>query len=43
MLPSEDAVLVLLFGLLLGGQIRSRKIDGCQELPAVMATRRPTA
>jgi len=28
MLPSEDAVLLLLFGLLMSGQIRSRKIDG---------------
>lgn len=43
MLPSEDAVLLLLFGLLLSGQIRSRKIDGWPELPAVMATRRKAA
>jgi transposase-like protein len=43
MLPSEDAVLLLLFGLLLSGQIRSRKIDGWSELPAVMATRRKAA
>lgn len=43
MLPSEDAVLVLLFGLLMSGQIRSRKLDGWQELPAVMATRRQAA
>jgi len=43
MLPSEDAVLLLLFGLLMSGQIRSRKIDGWQELPAVMATRRKAA
>jgi transposase-like protein len=43
MLPSEDAVLLLLFGLLMSGQIRSRKLDGWQELPAVMATRRQAA
>ena len=43
MLPSEDAVLLLLFGLLMGGQIRSRKIDGWSELPTVMATRRKAA
>jgi transposase-like protein len=43
MLPSEDAVLVLLFGLLMSGQIRSRKIDGWPELPAVLATRRKAA
>ena len=43
MLPGEDAVLVLLFGLLMSGQIRSRKLDGWQELPAVMATRRQAA
>ena len=43
MLPSEDAVLLLLFGLLMSGQIRSRKIDGWSELAAVMATRRKAA
>ena len=43
MLPSEDAVLLLLFGLLMSGQIRSRKLDGWQELPAVMSTRRKAA
>jgi transposase-like protein len=43
MLPNEDAVLLLLFGLLMSGQIRSRKLDGWQELPAVMATRRKAA
>ena len=43
MLPSEEAVLLLLFGLLMSGQIRSRKLDGWQELPAVMATRRKAA
>jgi len=43
MLPSEDAVLLLLFGLLMSGQIRLRKIDGWAELPAVVATRRKAA
>jgi transposase-like protein len=32
-LPSEMAVLLLLYGLLRSGQIRSRRIDGWQELP----------
>ena len=32
-LPSEDAVLLLLFGLLRSGQIRMRKIDGCKDMP----------
>jgi transposase-like protein len=31
-LPSEDAVLLLLFGLLRSGQIRMRKIDGCDDM-----------
>jgi transposase-like protein len=43
MLPSADAVLLLLFGLLLSGQIRTRKMDGWQELPAVMTARRKAA
>jgi len=32
-LPSEDSVLLLLFGLLRSGNIKSRKMDGWQELP----------
>jgi putative transposase len=32
-LPSELAVLLLLYGLLRSGQIRTRRIDGWQELP----------
>lgn len=32
-LPSQDAVLLLLFGLLRAGHIRVRKIDGWQEMP----------
>ena len=34
-LPSQDAVLLLLFGLLRSGQIRLRAIDGWQEMQAV--------
>jgi transposase-like protein len=36
-LPSQDAVLLLLFALLRSGQIRVRKIDGCQEMPQMVA------
>ena len=36
-LPSQDAVLLLLFGLLRAGHIRVRKIDGRQERPQVTA------
>ena len=36
-LPSQDAVLLLLFGLLRAGHIRTRKIDGWQEMPQVAA------
>lgn len=34
-LPSQDAVLLLLYGLLRSGQIRLRAIDGWQEMKAV--------
>lgn len=34
-LPSEGAVLVLLYGLMASGQIRLRRIDGWQDLPWV--------
>jgi Transposase, Mutator family len=34
-LPSQDAVLLLLFGLMRSGQIRLRRLDGWQDLPAV--------
>lgn len=33
-LPSEDAVLLLLFGLLRSGQITLRRIGGWQDMPA---------
>lgn len=36
-LPSQDAVLLLLFGLLRSGQVRLRKIDGWQEMKQVKA------
>ncbi len=36
-LPSQDAVLLLLFGLLRAGHVRVRKIDGWQEMPPVTA------
>jgi transposase-like protein len=34
-LPGEDAVLLLLFGLLSGGQIVLRRMDGWQDMPNV--------
>ena len=36
--PSEEAVLVLLYGLMASGQIRLRRIDGWRDLPFVIAT-----
>jgi putative transposase len=36
-LPSQDAVLLLLFGLLRSGQVKLRKIDGWQEMKQVKA------
>lgn len=36
-LPSQDAVLLLLFGLLRSGQVKMRKIDGWQEMEHVKA------
>ena len=36
-LPSEDAALVLLFGLIATGQIKLRKIDGYKKLAAVIS------
>lgn len=33
-LPSEDAVLLLLFGLLRSGLIKLRKLDGWQKIPS---------
>ena len=42
-LPTEDAALVLLFGLVVSGQIRLRRIDGWRQIPAVLRERRPAA
>lgn len=36
-LPSQDAVLLLLFGLLRSGQVKLRRIDGWQEMKQVKA------
>src|SRR5438105_15440934 len=36
-LPSEDAALVLLFGLIATGQIKLRKIDGYRKLAGVIS------
>ena len=36
-LPSEDAVLLLLFGLLRSGQIVLRRIVGFQDMPSVVS------
>ena len=33
LLPTEDAVLLLLFGLLRSGHIKLRRLDGWQEIP----------
>jgi hypothetical protein len=39
-LPTEDAALVLLFGLVVSGQIRLRRLDGWRQIPAVLRERR---
>jgi transposase-like protein len=36
-LPSQDAVLLLLFGLLRSGQVKLRRIDGWQEMTPTKA------
>src|SRR5947207_1103336 len=42
LLPTEDAVLLLLFGLLRSGHIKLRRLDGWQEIPTAMpATGKP--
>jgi putative transposase len=38
-LPSEDAALVLLFGLVASGQIKLRRIDGWRKIVAVLSPR----
>jgi transposase-like protein len=42
-LPTEDAALVLLFGLVASGQIRLRRLDGWRQIPAVLRERRRAA
>jgi transposase-like protein len=43
-LPTEDAALVLLFGLVVSGQIRLRRLDGWRQIPAALRQgRRPAA
>ena len=35
-LPSEDAALILLFSLVVSGQIKLRRIDGWRKIPAFL-------
>ena len=35
-LPTEDAALVLLFGLVVSGQVRLRRLDGWRQIPAML-------
>ena len=43
-LPTEEAALVPLFGLVAGGQIRLRRVNGSRQIPAVLRQgRRPAA
>jgi len=43
-LPTEDAALVLLVGLVVSGQIRLRRLDGWRQIPAMLREhRRPAA
>lgn len=42
-LPTEDAALVLLFGLVASGQIRLRRLDGWRQIPALLRQRREPA
>jgi len=42
-LPTEDAALILLFGLVASGQIRLRRIDGWRKIAAVLRQRPPVA
>jgi hypothetical protein len=39
-LPTEAAALVLLFGLVVSGQIRLRRLDGWRQIPAILRQRR---
>ena len=42
-LPTEDAALVLLFGLVVSGQIRLRRLDGWRQITATLRIRREAA
>jgi transposase-like protein len=42
-LPTEDAALVLLFGLVVSGQIRLRRLDGWRQIPATLRLRQESA
>jgi hypothetical protein len=42
-LPSEDAVLALLFGLVATGQIVFRKLDGWQDMAIALTSVAPNA
>jgi putative transposase len=42
-LPTEDAALVLLVGLVVSGQIRLRRLDGWRQIPAMLRARREAA
>jgi len=42
-LPTEDAALVLLFGLVVSGQIRLRRLDGWRQIPALLREHRRRA
>jgi hypothetical protein len=40
---TEEAALVLLFGLIVSGQIRLRRLDGWRQIPAALRERRRSA
>jgi transposase-like protein len=42
-LPTEDAALILLFGLVVSAQIRLRRLHGWPQIPAVLRERRRAA
>jgi putative transposase len=41
--PTEDAAVVVLFGLVVSGQIRLRRLDGWRQIPAVLRAHRDSA
>jgi hypothetical protein len=42
-LPSEDVALILLFSLVVSGQIKLRRIDGWRKIAAVLSQHNPVA